>query len=84
MPTLPATATGSPGLPVDVADPFGRRRLAVRPGHRDELVWEQPPRELELAEDGDAAPPRRHDGGRVLGDAGALDERPGAGGKGGA
>ncbi len=43
---------------------------------------EQPPGELELPEHGHAtrlAP--RHDSGRVLGYAGALDERPGAGGK---
>ena len=38
VPTLPATATGSPAARWIVADQLGRRRLAVRAGHRDELV----------------------------------------------
>ncbi len=49
------------GLAVDVADPLGRRRLAVGAGHRDELVGEQTPGELELAEHGQAAAARRPD-----------------------
>jgi hypothetical protein len=67
---------------VHVADPLGRRRFAVGAGHRDELVRDQPPGELELPDDGYATGSRRHDRGRVLGYAGALDERPGAGGNG--
>ena len=66
---------------MDVADPLGRGRLAVGSGHRDELVGDEPPREFELTEHDGAAGPRRGDRGRVLGYAGALDERPGAGGK---
>ena len=69
-------------LAVDVADPLGRRRLAVGAGHGDELVREQPPRELELPDHGQAVRSRRNHCGSVLGYAGALDERPGAGGKG--
>ena len=50
VPTLPATATGMPGLAVDLADELGGRRLAVRAGDRDHVVGQQPPAELELAE----------------------------------
>ena len=55
VPTLPATTTGAPAVAVDVADQLDRRRLAVGAGERDELVLEQPPAELELA---DHAQPR--------------------------
>ena len=82
MPTLPATATGSaasrcmwPIHSVVVVLPFV-------PVTAMNSFCKQPPGELELAEHGDATSSRRrHDGG-VLRDAGALDERPGAGGKG--
>ena len=43
---------------------------------------DQPPGELELAEHGHACALAADNGGGVLGYAGALDERPGAGGKG--
>ena len=39
-----------PRRAVDVADQLDRRRLAVGAGERDELVLEQPPAELELAD----------------------------------
>ena len=61
VPTLPATATGQPGGAVDRAEQLGRGRLAVRPGHRAELVRQQPPAELELADDVDAALARTRD-----------------------
>ena len=57
VPTLPATATGSPGGPVDVAEQLDGRRLAVRPGHRDEAVGNRPPGELELPDHVDARAP---------------------------
>ena len=38
VPTLPATATGGSGGPVHRAEQLDRGRLAVRAGHRDELV----------------------------------------------
>ena len=44
-----------PACAVDVPDQLGGRRLAVCAGHGDELVREQPPGELELAEHRDAA-----------------------------
>src|SRR5579871_1940346 len=65
---------------MDMADPLGCRGLAVGSRHRDELVGEQAPGQLELAEDGDAAAAGRLHDRRVLGNSGALDERPGAGG----
>jgi hypothetical protein len=68
-------------LAVHVSDPLGRRRLAVRPGHRDELVVEEPPGQLQLAEHGQPTASRRDGSGSVLRYAGTLDERPGAGGK---
>ena len=40
----------APGLAVDVADELGGRRLAVGPRDGDELVGDQPPRELDLAQ----------------------------------
>ena len=43
--------------------------------------WQQPPGELELADHSEARAARRHDHGRVVRHAGALDERPGAVGK---
>ncbi len=52
-----------PGLAVDVADELGRRRLAVGPGHGDELVGDQPPRELDLAQHRQAALARGGDDG---------------------
>ena len=73
---------GQPGLAMDVTDPLGRSRLAVGPGHGDELVVDQPPRQLDLAEHRHSTAPRRHHDGGVCGYAGALDERPGAGGNG--
>ena len=54
VPTLPATATGTPRGAIDRPEQLDRRRLAVGAGHRDELVRQQPPAELELAEDRDA------------------------------
>ena len=69
------------GLAVDVADPLGRGRLAVGSGHRDELVGQQPPGELELPQDGQATLTCRLNRWRISGNARALDERPGAGGK---
>ena len=59
----------------DVRNQLDGRRLAVRAGNGDELIREQAPAELELAEHGHAARARLADD-RVLGrDAGALDER---------
>ena len=72
VPTLPATATGSPGRPVEVADQLGRRRLAVGAGDRAEAVRDQAPGELELAGHLDPALARRGDHRGVLGHAGAL------------
>ena len=76
VPTLPATATGSPAsrwmwpihsvvvvlplVPVTAMNSFGK----------------QPPAQLELAEHGQAATARRPYHGRVLRNAGTLDERP--------
>ena len=71
-----------PGLAVDVGDPLGRRRLAVGPGHADELVLEQAPGELELAQDGNATTSRDDDRRGSLGHSGALDERSGPAGGG--
>jgi hypothetical protein len=59
---------------VDVAEQLGGRRLAVRAGHRDELVGQQPPAELELAEHRHAARPRPRDDGRLARHAGRLDD----------
>ena len=81
VPTLPATATGSPASrwtcpihSVVVVLPFV-------PVTATNSLRDEPPGQLELAEHGEAAVARRADRGRVLGYAGALDERPGAGGK---
>ena len=63
-------------LAVDVADPLGRRRLAVGAGHGDELVLEQTPCELDLAENREAARSCRRDDRGASGYARALDERP--------
>ena len=61
VPTLPATATGSPAVAVDVAEQLGRGRLAVGAGDGEEAVRERAPGQLELAGHLDAAlagPPR--------------------------
>ena len=72
VPTLPATATGSPASRWIVAEQLGRRRLAVRPGDGDERRSDQAPGELELAEHGEAR--ARAPGGRPAPPAG----RPGS------
>ena len=61
-----------PGLAVDVADELGRRRLAVGPGDRDELVGDQPPGELDLAQDREPALARGGDDRRLRGHARAT------------
>ena len=68
-------------LAMDMADPLGCGRLAVGARHGDELVCDEPPRELKLSEHGQAMRSCRNHRGSVLGYAGTLDERPGAGGK---
>ena len=73
-PTLPATATGRPASRWMWPIQLDRRRLAVRAGHGDELVGEQPPGELELAEHRQPRRARRGDHGRLRRDAGALDD----------
>ena len=50
VPTLPATATGSPARAVEVTEQLDRGRLAVGPGDRDEAVRDRPPGQLELAD----------------------------------
>ena len=57
---VPGDGHVEPGLAVDPADQLDRRRLAVGPGHRDEVVAEQAPGQLELADHGEARvePPR--------------------------
>ena len=78
MPTLPATATGSPASRWTWPIQLGRRRLAVRPRHRDEVVRQHPPGQLQLSHQRDPARARRlHDRRRVR-NAWALDERPDA------
>ena len=74
MPTFPATTTGFFGLAVHVADRLDRRRLPVRPGDDHELVREQPPADLELADHAQALPTRGRDHGRLMRHAGALDD----------
>jgi hypothetical protein len=74
-PDIAGDRHGKPGLAVDVADELGRRRLAVRAGHGDELVRDQPPRELDLAEHGDAAGARLGDHRRLARHARRLDDR---------
>ena len=64
-----------PGRPVDRAEQLDGRRLAVRARHRDRLGVDEPPRELELAHDRDAPPPRLGDHRRLRGDAGGLHDR---------
>ena len=64
-----------PGLAVDVAEQLDGRRLAVRAGDRDELVGQQAPAELELAQHGDPALARRRDHRRLAWDAGRLHDR---------
>ena len=73
VPTLPATATGSPASRWMCAEQLDRRRLAVRAGHGDERVGQQPPGELELAEHRDPALARRGDDRRLGRHAGRLD-----------
>ena len=60
---------------MDVSDQLCRRGLAVGAGHGDELIGEQAPAELELPQNGQAAPAGVRDRGRLRRDAGALDER---------
>ena len=55
-----------------VAEQLGRRRLAVRPGDRDDLVGQQAPAELELAEHREAAGARGGDDRRLARHPGAL------------
>ena len=55
VPTLPATATGSPAVAVEVPEQLHRGRLAVGPGHREEAVGKRPPGELELSDHVDPA-----------------------------
>ena len=75
VPTFPATATGSPARPVDVADQLGHGRLAVRPRDRDEAVGQHPPRRLELADHRRARASRAAAiTGASLGTPGALDD----------
>ena len=67
---------GQPRRPVDGADQLGCRCLAVGPGHRAELVRQQPPADLELSED--LRSQRREHAprtGRLVRHPGALDER---------
>ena len=59
---------------VDVADQLGSRRLAVGAGHRDELVAEHAPAELELAHHRQPPRTRLGDHRGLRGDAGALDD----------
>ncbi len=60
---------------MDVADPVDGRGLAVRAGDGDELVGQQPPGELELAENLQPGGARGgHDGG-LRGHSGTLDDR---------
>src|SRR5205085_9081615 len=68
--------SGQARLSMDVADPLGRGRLPVCPRHRDELVGEQAPRQLEFAEDGNPTIARRHHHLSALRYARALDEHP--------
>ncbi len=58
----------------DRAEQLGRRRLAVRAGHRDERALDEPPAELELAVDRHAAPARLGDHRRLARHARALDD----------
>jgi hypothetical protein len=64
-----------PRLAVDVADELGRRRLAVGAGDRDELVVDQPPRQLDLAQHRQPALARRGDDRSLRGHPGRLDHR---------
>ena len=54
-PDVPGDRGRDPRRPVYRAEQLDRGRLAVRAGHRDELVRQQPPRQLHLADDLDAA-----------------------------
>ncbi len=63
------------GLAVDVRDQLDRRGLAVRPGDREELVAQQAPGKLKLAEDRQPARTGGRDHGRPGGHTGALDHR---------
>ena len=65
-------ARGAP----DVAGKLGHRRLAVGAGHRDEPVGDQPPCELELADDRDAEGEGAADRLRLARNPGALDDAP--------
>ncbi len=61
-----------------VAEQLDRRGLAVRARDGDDLAPQPAPRELELADDGDAAPARLGDDGRLARDAGRLHDEAGA------
>jgi len=63
-------------LAVDVAEQLDRRRLAVRARDGDELVGQQAPAQLELAEDRDAALAGGRDDRRLARHAGRLHDRP--------
>ncbi len=78
---VPGDGDGGAGSTVDVADPLGRGRLAVRSGHGDEGVVEEPPRQLELADDRDAVAACGQHTRSAGGNARALDERLDSGGK---
>jgi hypothetical protein len=73
-PDVPGDGHRPPGLAVDVPDQLGRRRLAVRARHGDELVRDEPPGELDLPEDRDPARPGLRDDRRLGRDPGRLDD----------
>src|SRR4029077_12032692 len=57
-----------------VADPLGRRRLAVRPGHGDEVVGKETPGKLQLSHQREPARTRRLHDRRRMRDARTLDD----------
>ncbi len=76
-PDVPGDGHRPPGLAVDVADQLGRRRLAVRARHGDELVRDEAPGELDLPEDRDPARAGLGEHRRLGRDAGRLHDGPG-------
>ena len=73
VPTFPATATGKPAWPIDLAEQLHRGGLAVRARHGQEAVWQQAPGQLELAGDLEPARERLGHHGRLARHAGRLD-----------
>ncbi len=64
---------GKPGRAVDRAEQLDRGRLPVGPGDGDELLGQQPPGELQLADHDRAARPRGGNDRRLARHPGALD-----------